>query len=1040
MPDTLEDPRTTTDFDGNHDNLPGVNLPLDKELGEMVYSDAPVYMGNEEGDPDLSKMESGDGINREENPDAGDPQSEYSYGPDNSELSSLSVGTKTKKRRGMLFTYATGLIIGGSISGMGLLTFLLPQAVLSWIETKIDAVTNQMVDKATDRMLSSYLKNVVGPRAKKCGNTVDLTCTAKVSGDGYIRGVFRTIQQAQADDLLAKRGVFISYNKNANGGVGSYKVITPKNPAGFDITDVGPDSFDFDRFNDAGPREAYKAIKAELKLAFNEEGKIKKFLKVRYHLGVLEEKYKLKKCSILCKETDNAARKIVDNKIINKYKALKVRLVTKLNARTGIFLDCMMKGGCADVDFNSDSDGIKSALKDVGLDADNLDGIDFKNVNFKKLAEDLEYAESRALKGGLLDAIKIRKELFMKKILTTFFKKLGVEAPEELAEKIGTEAIPVIGQVLFVVMIVDFISRLESGITSPDGWFVKSVNAVKAADMVDAYSLLTQSTSELKLGGLSMAESGSLIKDLSGLGTSRIFQGMILGKTGADLNKYQENCPNSKRIEDGKPICQEYAMNYLPEIAQIYANSPLSTIVNVLGLSEYRNSPLGIPGTGALIEVIGIDTVLPDFLKNSECVRASICDLYRSLMGAVNWAFDKVIDSIPGVPQLLDMLAGFASDIFDKFGISGFFMDMLAKIAPKSDCSDTISSSNVNCVFGGAFRVTMDSNKNNFGAPKQDSLTFKKEYYLAISDQVDKFKNLGFKERLFGLDNPRSLTSRFVQNTIFNNNKLASLAFNPNKQLSFAFDSFSSNVFFNPPAYAQDLSQQEAEFANSFNDDVFFWSSNQIESASLVDVENCGINNAFQHETCPLYKGLAELLSSNYLKADSGSGGSNGSSSESSSSFVDGQRGACPGVTSTRPNSGKPKNNVPIQRVPGTTIDMFEGYCMNTLDMVNAAKNDGVILNGFGFRTYDQQVETRKANGCGSSYYEIYEAPARSCKTPTAKPGFSEHEKGLAIDFSTGKASIDKDSVQFKWLSLNAGKYGFKNLPSEPWHWSSNGK
>jgi D-alanyl-D-alanine carboxypeptidase len=59
---------------------------------------------------------------------------------------------------------------------------------------------------------------------------------------------------------------------------------------------------------------------------------------------------------------------------------------------------------------------------------------------------------------------------------------------------------------------------------------------------------------------------------------------------------------------------------------------------------------------------------------------------------------------------------------------------------------------------------------------------------------------------------------------------------------------------------------------------------------------------------------------------------------------------------------------------------------------------------------------------------------------PTAIPGRSLHELGLAIDLTSGRKSInDRRSAAFKWLVANAGKYGFVNLPSEPWHWSITG-
>jgi D-alanyl-D-alanine carboxypeptidase len=51
------------------------------------------------------------------------------------------------------------------------------------------------------------------------------------------------------------------------------------------------------------------------------------------------------------------------------------------------------------------------------------------------------------------------------------------------------------------------------------------------------------------------------------------------------------------------------------------------------------------------------------------------------------------------------------------------------------------------------------------------------------------------------------------------------------------------------------------------------------------------------------------------------------------------------------------------------------------------------------------------------------------------------HERGLAIDFTHGGRIISsRGSAAFQWLNANASRYGFYNLPSEPWHWSVNGR
>jgi LAS superfamily LD-carboxypeptidase LdcB len=77
---------------------------------------------------------------------------------------------------------------------------------------------------------------------------------------------------------------------------------------------------------------------------------------------------------------------------------------------------------------------------------------------------------------------------------------------------------------------------------------------------------------------------------------------------------------------------------------------------------------------------------------------------------------------------------------------------------------------------------------------------------------------------------------------------------------------------------------------------------------------------------------------------------------------------------------------------------------------------------------------------CGTSQYAIYQMPAEQCSPPTARPGASKHEQGLAIDFTWNGSTIQsRGSAAFQWLAAHAGGFGFVNLPSEPWHWSMGG-
>jgi LAS superfamily LD-carboxypeptidase LdcB len=124
----------------------------------------------------------------------------------------------------------------------------------------------------------------------------------------------------------------------------------------------------------------------------------------------------------------------------------------------------------------------------------------------------------------------------------------------------------------------------------------------------------------------------------------------------------------------------------------------------------------------------------------------------------------------------------------------------------------------------------------------------------------------------------------------------------------------------------------------------------------------------------------------------------------------------------------------------GGSITVARSIVGSLQSMLNAAASSGIYLCGGGYRSAEGQIQTRM-NNCGTSYYAIYEMPASECSPPTARPGTSMHEQGLAVDFTCngGGAISSHSSPCFQWLAGNASGYGFYNLPSEPWHWSTSG-
>jgi hypothetical protein len=132
-------------------------------------------------------------------------------------------------------------------------------------------------------------------------------------------------------------------------------------------------------------------------------------------------------------------------------------------------------------------------------------------------------------------------------------------------------------------------------------------------------------------------------------------------------------------------------------------------------------------------------------------------------------------------------------------------------------------------------------------------------------------------------------------------------------------------------------------------------------------------------------------------------------------------------------------------RMVQTQYDDFrfcDFYAKKLQKMVADATIAGYKLSGGGYRSLQTQISLRNEN-CPDPKLTV---PSSSCHPETALPGTSNHEQGLAVDLKCNGLLINLDNpnrpknpstkVCFDWLVKNAGTYGFKNLPSENWHWS----
>lgn len=113
--------------------------------------------------------------------------------------------------------------------------------------------------------------------------------------------------------------------------------------------------------------------------------------------------------------------------------------------------------------------------------------------------------------------------------------------------------------------------------------------------------------------------------------------------------------------------------------------------------------------------------------------------------------------------------------------------------------------------------------------------------------------------------------------------------------------------------------------------------------------------------------------------------------------------------------------------------------------MKNAAKKDGItLILVSAFRSIERQKELieekRNQNIPDSKIFRVL-----------ARPGYSEHHTGRALDLHTPGSALLKEDFEnteaFKWMQKNGSKYGFYmsyprqnkyNIIYEPWHWCYN--
>ncbi len=122
----------------------------------------------------------------------------------------------------------------------------------------------------------------------------------------------------------------------------------------------------------------------------------------------------------------------------------------------------------------------------------------------------------------------------------------------------------------------------------------------------------------------------------------------------------------------------------------------------------------------------------------------------------------------------------------------------------------------------------------------------------------------------------------------------------------------------------------------------------------------------------------------------------------------------------------------------------YSDYCLDRevyykyVDMYDAAASDGLsikIVSAYRTEDYQRNLYSRYKSSYGKEYADRY----------SAKPGYSEHQTGFAVDINSLYTSFE-NSAEYAWLSENAHRFGFierykkgaeyiTGYAYEPWHY-----
>ncbi len=1033
---------------------------IQKKAGD--YTDDENSEGGDGRSASKNELAAAEGGGATQAASAGDTDGEDTIGDgyndkDSSLRSRVSGALKGRRKTALI---GGGLVAAGGSVTIALMLALMPlkiQHILENIKGKYMKRGEHTVSMRLQNNMARYMQKYIMPGMKNGGmcsstKTISADCIASPDGKSFTSKMYRGWRDGRLENKLAtKYGLEFEYRQD--------KKFYLKTGFSKDIDVSALEKMSSPSFDGFEPSSG-KQLRAKIDEALDGESKFKKVLVRMRIMKLLQRKYSTRYCVFACKVNDKFAeidawKKGVKGKVVGKI--VTADIVQKHTKVMGLAIGCVISPDCNNdpraPDIGDGDSGVgqterrteieKNMTKEIAQYVEKL-GVELTEDQVKRLAKTVE---------DITNAGSFSKFLVL-----------------ELAEKVGikdlaSKAMPVIGWINFGAQIIakaknaaPTIRRLGYAISSAAAvatfvtWASANDEAKKGNTAAELFGGLNGALGDTAGDADHQnqpAESSPLYQEIMGTGSQQrvglldIFSPQIaLAADGANgsSGKSQYTCDDKSPVPAGKLVCPEEQM--IPEV-------PVLDQVNTM----FSTPPLNVLGGAA------------DFWNSTA---GSLINKVSSFAGdaivtSLTFSINLYVNKIPGI-----------SDLQEKFGEwAGQLMQALAKEIFPTAVSTSMSGARVfNVMAGGADVIGNDSMHYNLGGKQLTDAQVAELDTDAENISRTQFAQKSLYDRMFDTDSSYSLVSKVAismpsSSLSLSQNSVANLLTNPFSRLGSALTSvFAKNKVFaataqkdpfgvvqfgypaNDPALNMDPELLTPEYCKEFTKK---WAESATQDSNGIETHNtvnpCLLDQAVSQAGGAMFTdevNSAEAPTSTPGQSDAGEVNS-GSLADVVSNITTGIKvsgntydgNACQAGQDVSPPGGADGYRdgklykIRICKVQGIVINsQLSG---NVDKLINAARSQGLNLSGGGFRTMTDQINTRRNNHCP----DIMNSSSSSCSPPTARPGYSNHQMGFAIDF---RNCGTRSTACYQWLNQNARSFGLINFPKEPWHWSIDGK